>query len=186
MADETKITGSDSPVEDEQEAQEAQDTQRPGGEGDEKSTLTAEDARKLRSEASALRKRLKDAESKLTERETADLSEKEKTERAKDDAETKATTLEREVRELRVQVLAPEAGIQPRAVRAAYALIDWSEVSDPDDRKQVLRALKDVAKEHPYLAGGQSADGGASGGEQGAGTITDMNDLITRRARRAS
>jgi hypothetical protein len=183
MADDTTAVA-DAQAAEATDAQEAQTTPAQAA-GDGEQTVSAEDARKLRSESAALRKRLKDAEAKLSEQEKKDLTELDRATREKDDAVGKASKLESEIRELRVQVLAPEAGIQPKAARAAYALIDWDDIGDPDDRKQVIRALKEVAKEHPYLTGGQSADGGAGrNGETGG--VESMSDLIRQRVGKAS
>jgi hypothetical protein len=93
----------------------------------------------------------------------------------------KVTATEKRVRDLQVQVLATKVGIVDPS--AASALLDWSKIEDPDDDKQVEKALRELVKEKTYLvpAGGGS-DGGAGNGA-GGGT-QDMNQMIRQAAGR--
>jgi hypothetical protein len=89
------------------------------------------------------------------------------------------------IRELSARVLAPQAGIaDPRAAADAASLLDWKDL-DPTDETSVLKALKDLVKDRPYLAGnvGGGADGG-QGGSRGQET-SDMNVRIRQAAGRA-
>lgn len=159
-------------------AQEANDA-RPGGGGDGGSddTLSAEDARKLRSEASALRKRLRDTETKLTKREQADLTEQQKAQVELEQRGERISKLESGNRSLRVQLAAAKVGVRTEATQAAAALLDWNSIEDPDDDKQIERALKELVKQHSYLSAvSRGVDGGAGRSER-AGT-NDMNSLL--------
>lgn len=183
MAEEQNQDGAESQADDAAEGQAAHAaTESQSGDGEDGTSV--DELKKLRAENAKWRKQLRETESKLSEREKAELSEREKLERDRDSAQQKLAALESEVGSLRVQVLAPRAGIRPDAVRAASALLDWSQVDDPSDERQVIRALKEVAKENAYMTVAGGADGGAGGGEQGQ--VTDMTALIRRAAGRSA
>jgi hypothetical protein len=132
----------------------------PGGDGE---TISEEAARKLRSENRKLRERAKAAEDTLSEREKAELTAQQKAEKEAEDANAKTATLEKENRELRVQLAATKVGIRPKATAAASALVDWDEV-DASDTEAVEAALKALKKEHEYLfAVSADIDAGAGG-----------------------
>ena len=80
-------------------------------------------------------------------------------------------------RNLRAQVIAGNLGIAAEARSDVAVLLDWDSVDDPEDDKQLERALKALVKEKPFLLGGRDgADGGAGGSRDR--TKTDMNSLI--------
>lgn len=148
-------------------------------------TVTADDARKLRSEAKNLRDRAKNAEAELEKLKAAQMSDSERRDRDLDSTRTEKQRLEKENRSLRVQVAAVKVGVRADAVDAAAALLDWDTVDDPSDAKAIERALKALVKERPFLSGvTNAADAGASGGEQA--NVVDMNQLLRRAAGRAS
>lgn len=152
-----------------------------GGSGD--TSLSSEDARKLRSESRSLRQRLKDAEAKLTEREAADLSEQQKLERDLTAASATRDQLEAENRTLRAQSLAAKVGIRADAVDLAVAALDWTEISDPTDTKEIERALKELVKDRPFLSSRPDGLDGGRGRGQGNGG-NDINDMIRAAVRR--
>lgn len=159
------------------------DVDAPGG--DDKS-LTPEAARKLRSEANALRKRLKDAETKLTDRETAELSEKQKLERDLTTATATRDQLEAEVRTLRAQQIASKVGIRADALEMAVKSLDWESIDDPTDAKEIERALKELVKASPFLSSRPDGlDGGRGSGNGSRGGNGDsLTDLLLRSTER--
>lgn len=163
----------------------AADTQRPGGADDHQTdddtdALSPETARKLRSEAKQLRKRLQTAEGELKKRQDTDLTDQERLTKQHEELKTQIGGLEHDNRTLRVQVAASKLGILDPD--AASRLIDWDTVDDPSDQKQVVRALKALVSEKPWLAGTSSgADGGAGRDARGSADL-DMNAVIRRAA----
>lgn len=147
------------------------------GTGGSKDGLSPEDARKLRSEARSLRQRLKDAETKLTERDDADLSTTQKAERDKAAAEAERDELTTDNRNLRAEIAAAKVGVRTEALADAVKLLDWDEIDDPTDRKQVEAALKQLVKDKPYLSGradGLDGGNGRNGNAAGGDSLTDI------------
>lgn len=138
------------------------------------------EAAKRRTENATLQKRIEELEG-------AGKTEAEKKDTAITDLTTKTGTLEATNRALRVRVLAGQAGISdPKAAEDAASLLDWSKVDDSESETSVVKALKELVKDRPYLAGsiGGGADGGeGGGGERGSGS-SDMNQLIREAAGR--
>jgi len=161
-------------------AQEAT-TARPGGAGEDQDALTPEAARKLRSESKALRERLKAAEQQLSERERQDLTERERLEQDRDANAKRVTALEADLRFSRVQLVAHKLGVRPEATEDVAKLLDWESIRDPDDAKQLERAVRELVKEKPHLSGvSNGADGGAGRGSESG--LVDVNQLIRRAA----
>lgn len=153
------------------------------GAGDASTTLSPEDARKLRSEARSLRQRLKDAEEKANQLESAQLSDVQKLDREKTALVAERDGLQTENRNLRAQIAAAQVGIRAEAVGDAVKLLDWDEIEDPSNPKQVEKALKELVKEKPYLSGRpEGLDGGAG---RKTGETTSMNDVIRQAAGRS-
>lgn len=145
--------------------------------------LSTEDARKLRSEARALRQRLKAAEEELTKRKDSDLTEQQKLVQAKSTLEADNEQLGARVRDLSAQIAAARVGVRPEAVADAVKLLDWDEIDDPTDGKQVERALKELVKEKPWLSGRPDGlDGG--NGRRSAPAGSTMNEIIRQAAGR--
>jgi hypothetical protein len=147
------------------------------GEGD----SSADELKRTRAEAKNYRLKLRELEKKLEERETGDMSELQRAQKSAEDAQTRVSTLETENRGLRVQVAASKAGIVDP--EAAAVLLDWDDIA-AGDAKALDKALRELVKERPWLAGtarGGGADGGA-GRSDNALDSQDMNTLLRGRA----
>lgn len=154
----------------------------PGGDGT--STLSPEDARKLRSEARNLRERLKALEAEKQQRDDADLSATQKLEREKTALEARTAQLEANLRDTRVQAIAAKVGVKADLVDTISPLISWDDV-DGDDPKAIERAVKELVKDRPSLSARHGGLEGGNGRGSGAKGETDMNALIRRAAGRA-
>jgi hypothetical protein len=155
-----------------------------GSQEDKDEKVPASEAREARREAQKLRQRAKAAEEELDRIKNAGQSDDEKQTREVQKRDKQITSLTAENRSLRVQVLAKQAGIHDDFVDVAPSMLDWDELEDdgPADNKAVLRALKQLVKERPSLAGGgkrPSADGGEGRQEQSGGA-GDMNSILRR------
>jgi hypothetical protein len=69
-------------------------------------------------------------------------------------------------------------------VKSAIAQLDWDSIDDPNDEKQVERALRDLKKDHTYLFKVEDVDGGAGRGS-GRGGNDDEPTPGAGRLRRA-
>jgi hypothetical protein len=183
MAEQTGATG----------AQAAPETQPPAGdsgaqaapEGGEPSpqpeSISLEEARKLRSEANSLRKRLK-------EYEDADKSESEKAaQRLKDLEEALASERTRgQTLALQMSTFNVARKLGFRNPEIAYRLLG-SEVEFAEDGspKNVESLLKAIAQAEPYLVNSTTDYGGGPRG-QSPNSGADMNALIRRKAGRAA
>jgi hypothetical protein len=128
-------------------------------------TLSLDDAKKLRSEAQSLRKRLKDAESKVQEIADAGKSEDEKQQAALASAVERAEAAERRFRESNARSVVYEAVGSLASPRAVFALIRDDIEYDDEDQPTNVAAL--IARERKadttlFRAAGGSADGGVS------------------------
>lgn len=140
----------------------------------------------VRQEAAARRKENTDLKKRIEELEGAGKTELEKREAAIQDLTGTTQTLQATNRALRVRVLAGQAGISdPKAAADAASLLDWSTVTDPESEVAVVKALKELVKDRPYLGGNIAGggDGGEGGGDRGSGS-SDMNQLIRNAAGR--
>lgn len=159
------------------EAQAAADRSSPEGDGKGEGELA-----RARKEAAKYRTERNEATKRLEALEAEKLSESEKLAKRVSDAEANAVTLAEENKSLRVQVLAGKAGINPDLVDTVPGLLDWESI---EDEKDLEKALKQLVKDRPALAGQtrQGVDQGEGGGEQAASS--DMNTLLRRAAGRA-
>ena len=161
-------------------AQGGEGTGTQGGSGE--STLSVEDARKLRSENRNLRSRMKEAESERDRLKEGTQSDIEKATGQVETLSTRNKDLEDQNRNLRAQVAAGRVGIiDPEIV---VALVDWN---DADDDAALEKQMRGILKARPYLAGNVAggADGGAGAGGRQSGSqedSTDMNTLLRRKA----
>lgn len=163
------------------EAQEAE--ARRSGSGGNEDMVPKREVQEANREAQKLRDRAKAAEDELAKIKASQMSDTEKAQKERDDANAKATAAEKRVRDLQVQVIAGKLGIVDP--QAAASLLNWDTVSDPDDDKSVEKALKDLVKDKPYLAGtAGGSDGGAGDGSGAGGRSGNMNDLIRQGAGR--
>lgn len=186
MSDDTETTEPDAPAATGTDEPQAGTDDAPDGVADTPS-LSPEDARKLRSEAANLRKRLKANEEELTKLKDGELSERQKLERDKTALEAKVSQLESSLRDKTVQAVAAKVGVKADLIDTVAPLIDWDDV-DADDTKVIEKAVKELVKDRPSLSGKPDGlDGGAGrgSGRSGAGgepTLTDM--LVSRVDRR--
>jgi hypothetical protein len=85
--------------------------------------------------------------------------------------------LERQLRDIQAEGIARDLKFVDAS--DAVRLLDWDEIADATDRKEVRDALKRLKKDKPHLAA--TAEGGGTGagkGRSGAGAGVTMNDLI--------
>lgn len=171
--------GSGSETQEEVAAREAReaDERRRSGSGGNEDMVPKREVQEANREAQKLRERLRDAEKERDDLKKSQMTDAEKVQKERDDAVAAKAAADKRVRDLQVQVLAGKIGIVDP--EAASALLDWSSISDPDDSKAVEKALKDLVKDKPYLAGKTAGGGdGGAGNGSGAGRSGNMNDLI--------
>jgi hypothetical protein len=155
----------------------AEETTDQGGDEEQNQPKTYDEkyVKALRGEAAQHRKELREAQARLKELETAQLSEAEKKDLRLKELEGEVSRLQKETRTAQVVAAAAAAGaVNPERVAR---LVD-------DDAEDVKKAVADLKKSDPYLfarPGGGSADGGAGGNGT---TKLDMNSLIRRAAGR--
>jgi hypothetical protein len=158
----------------------------PGGSAEPGSeSLTPEDVKALRKDLAAVRKEAAEYRTKLKERDDADLSTAQKLERGKATAEADRDQLATDNRNLRAEIAAAKVGVRTEALEDAVKLLDWDEIDDPTDRKQVEAALKALVKAKPYLSGRPDGLDGGNGRQGGADTGGSMNEIIRRAAGRS-
>lgn len=155
----------------------------PAADGQE--TITPEDARKLRSEANALRKREKDAlaqlkayQDKEQQAQDAQLPEIERLKKQVADADSVHTGLVERIVQYEVERAATKLGvIDPDA---AARLLDWDALEFDADGMPTNAdtLLKDLLKAKPYLAGRAGATSG--GATNPARSATGQFSQITR------
>jgi hypothetical protein len=154
-----------------------------GQSDDDKGGQSGSDDLKAMQELLATREReLKDAQTRLQEKENADLSAQQRAERERDEAQKRLDASEAAALALRVQVAAQKLGVLPEAVEDVAKLLDLSTVTDKDDPKSIERAVRSLLEKKPHLIGVEGVDGGAGG--RGSGGKTDMNALLRKAAGR--
>jgi len=159
-------------------------TESGSGSTDDKDLVSRSELARANRDAAKYRAQAREAQDALKAREDQDKSDLEKERDRATKAEEKLVKIEKDARELRVQVLAGKVGIAREARGDAARLLDWDDISDPDDERQVEVALRDLVKDKPYLLGNVpgGADGGA-GGSRDTGS-QDMNSLLRQAAGR--
>lgn len=184
MSDTAADTLDDAPVADVDEPQGGTGSAQDGG-SDEPTSITPDEARKLRAELRNVRKEAAEYRTKLKEREDADLTDRQKLERdltteraAREQAETLA-------RNLHVQIEAVKLGVRADAVDLVVSAIDWTSIEDASDAKQVAKAIRDVVKDRPYLSSRPEGLQGGSGRGTGRQGASDMNSIIRAAAGRS-
>lgn len=125
------------------------------GEGQHSETLSLEEAKKLRSEAQNLRKRLKSYEDAEQQSRDAQLSETERLKKQHADLQAKYDT---EVRQMQERVIRYEVQAQAHKIGiidpdAAVRLLDWSDLEYDEDGtpNNAEKLLKELLKNKPYL-----------------------------------
>ncbi|NOZ27971.1 MAG: hypothetical protein GXP39_07965 [Chloroflexi bacterium] len=133
------------------------------GQEPEAQTFDAEYVRKLRAEAAQYRKRLRELERTLEEKEEAELSEQERLQRRVAEYEARLAELERERQErtlqYEVKLRASQMGIVDPD--AAWRLLDLASIEFDEDGTplNVDQALQELVKAKPYLRGQPAAAG---------------------------
>jgi hypothetical protein len=113
--------------------------------------ITLEEARRLRSEGQALRKRLKAYEEAEEAAKTAALSEVEKANKRATEAEQKIQQYQKQLVTAQVKLAAQAKGIIDPDI-AALAIADKLEYGDDGMPTNTDKALDDLIKNKPYLA----------------------------------
>lgn len=125
--------------------------------GDGQETISLDEARKLRSEAANLRKRIKAFEEADAKAKEAQMTAEQKREKQLSDYQSQNAELVRQVQELRIQ-----SAVQGQAARLGFAdpsdaarFLDPSELEFDDNGNpmNVEPLLKNVLKNKPYLSG---------------------------------
>lgn len=133
-------------------AQAATTTDAQVAEGNDTTTLSHEDARKLRSEAANLRKRLKTYEDQEKQAQEATLSQVDKVTKRADEAEQKVKQYQAQLVTMHVKMAAQAKGIIDPDL-AALAIQDSLEFGDDDILPTNLdKLLGDLLKSKPFLA----------------------------------
>lgn len=157
--------------------------------------MSLEEAKKLRKESQALRKRLEAFEADKKTADDAKLSEAERLKKQLTEYQDKETRwqAERRERDARDEVLSvltdekPDNKYRAKNPRAVYKLIkDDIEFSDKGEIANLSALLKQAKADYPELFGLKSA-GSVNGGDGAHGTNapTDMNAMIRQQAGRA-
>lgn len=152
---------------------EDQESEEGGGAGD---LIPRTELQKANREAAKYRTRLREAEAKLKEIEDQEKTEIEKAQERVQALQSELETQRATSRNLQVAVLAAQVGIVPEARDDAARLLDWTNIQDPSDPREIEGALKTLVKDRPYLLG--NIPGGADGGAGGGARPTSMNDLL--------
>lgn len=120
-----------------------------------------DEVRTLRREAASYRRRLRELEQQLRQREEEELSEAERLRRRLEELERERDTWARERRErtVRYEVMLAASRLGIVDPDAAYRLLDVDQIElDDDGRPRDLdRALKELLRRRPYLAGASQA-----------------------------
>lgn len=185
MSDETTP---DAPAADGAPAPEATPTPAPEAEvtpqpdAQEADGISREEARKLRSEAAALRKRAKDAEAELASRREAEMTEAEKAAKRAEQAEQAARDTAERLRQANlkaeVAINATKHGVDPAL--ATKLIREDVEFDDDGEPTNVSKLLADLVKSHPQLAAKPSVEAGSPanpGNPAGNPPETDVDRL---------
>lgn len=179
-------TGSPSQAEGAQTAQ-AASAAAEGGTEHSPESISAEEAKKLRSEANSLRRRLAEFERAQAEAEQAKLSEVEKAQRKVAELEQQIADFQVRERDQRVRLAAVETATRLgfRSPDLAYRVLDRTqlEFNDSGEPKNIEKLLKAVLESDPYL--GKGATGDFGGGPRGASPSgpPGMNEILRAAAR---
>lgn len=147
-------------------------------------SLSLDEARKLRSEAASLRRRLKDFEEAERKRTEAELSETQRLQKRLDELETERTALVQAKQEqaLKMAVLTTAGQLGFTDPKDAIALLDRSAIqTDPEtgEPTNIRALLADLLKTKSYLSGAHSRPmGSADGGTREKSTAGTIDDQI--------
>jgi hypothetical protein len=149
-------------------------------------TISLDEAKKLRSEAANLRKRLKSFEENETKRKEAELSETERERAAREAAERERDEARNEARALRIDNAitnaVSDAKLNARDTAVVAQLVNRDALDIVDGKVTGIDAeIKRIKTNHAALFYGSTADGAA----QGSNGVFDMNSIIRQKAGRA-
>lgn len=148
----------------------------------EQARLTIQKLRGELKDAKAGSKRADDLQTKLDEYEKGQLSEKERLERERDEARTKATDAEAKARQRvirsEVRVVASDLGFADPSDAHRFLDDDAIELDDDGEPKNVKALLEKLSKDKPYLL--KAKDGGTTGvpGTPRSSGAPNHNDLV--------
>lgn len=146
-------------------------------------SISLEEARKLRSEANSLRRRLKDLEDQAKAKADAELSDNERLSKRASELERQLAERDQTLQETRIRSATVEAAARlgfadpEDAMRLLnHASLEFDENGSPTNVEQQLAAL---AKTKPYLLGRKvpSFDTGSGGSEPAGGRIYTLAEL---------
>jgi hypothetical protein len=155
------------------------------GQEPEPERFDAEYVKRLRAEAAEYRKRLRELEQTVKQHEEAKLSETERLQKrlAELEREQAAWQRERQERTLKYETMLAASRLGIVDPEAAYRLLDLSKVEFDDDGNptNLDKALQELLKAKPYLAGHATAGAGsptnpATGQQRGVFTADQLND----------
>jgi len=159
------------------------------GEQTQPESISLDEAKKLRSEAQALRKRLKDLEEVSMKTAEAQLSEHERAlaQARRDGAKEERERVNALIRRSTVSSALAAAGANPDLLDLAYqdAHFGALAVNDDGDVAGVKEAVAAVQKARPSLFLKPAMTGSADGGPRGAAPAPDFNTQLRRAAGRA-
>lgn len=182
MTDATEATQADADAQSQADTPRPSDSDTPAESHD---TANLDDLKKVRSEAASLRKRLKDAEAKLSQFEQANQSEDEKIAQRLQQAEERATAAESRLRaEIGRRAVTDEAAKQGAiSTKAVYALIrDDIAFDDDGEPTNIADLITQAKKDDPALF--RAASGSADGGKGGQTIKSDVNESLRSLMRR--
>jgi chromosome segregation ATPase len=137
--------------------------------------------KKLRSEAQALRRRLRDAESAQAEAEKAKLPELERLGLERDQYRQRVEALEASIKSERITRMALEisgalGAIEPGAVAklVELATVEWDEDFRPTN---VESLVKDLRKAHPRLFQAAAGDGNGGARDQTSAPLNSLDRM---------
>lgn len=188
MADEATQTGQ-APTESGQAPQTNQQDSAPAGaqagQEPEPERFDAEYVKRLRAEAAEYRKRLRELEQTVKQHEEAKLSETERLQKRLAELEREHAAWQRERQEhtLKYETMLAASRLGIVDPEAAYRLLDLTKLEFDEDGnpKNLDKALQELLKAKPYLAGHAAAGAGsptnpATGQQRGAFTAEQLND----------
>jgi hypothetical protein len=171
----------------------ADDTSTPGGSpttpsepqaGDD-TTISLDEAKKLRSEAANLRKRLKSFEDADAQRQAASLTEQEKLQKQLADLQSAREADIARALTAEISLTAAELGVAPQYLKRVAHMLDWEELELGDDGepKNIKALIETLIKEMPpgfTVAGGARPASQAGGATNPARSQTGQFAQITR------
>jgi chemotaxis protein histidine kinase CheA len=152
------------------------------GQEPEQERFDAEYVRKLRAEAAEYRKRLRELEQTVKQHEEAKLSETERLQKrlAELEREQAAWQRERQERTLKYETMLAASRLGIVDPEAAYRLLDMSKLEFDEDGNptNLDKALQELLKAKPYLAGYPAASSGSPTNPSRSAVTPSLEDAI--------